>query len=140
MLYDTLELATILNTLRNYGESRQATAVNKSHASDSAGHLTYLVNGLTVVSASWDAINSKVVKKTLLNLALESTATSKDVVTDMFVFDNLVAVRLETKEFKFFPIPLVAGSYSNEIPMKVDIGTLSGQFNDYSGILAYGMR
>ena len=55
--------------------------------------------------------------------------------SDLFVFDNLVAVKLETGGFKFFPIPLVAGSYSNEIPMEEDL-----EFNNYSEILAYGMR
>lgn len=96
--------------------------------------MTYLINGVNVVTASWDAENSKVVKKTLVGLALESTSSGMDVVTDMFVFDNLVAVRLESKEFKFFPIPLVAGTFTNEIPIKE-----GGEFTDYSGILAYGM-
>ena len=54
-LYETQELATITKGLMNYGETRKATAVNRSHASEREGHLTYLVNGLTVVSASWDA-------------------------------------------------------------------------------------
>ena len=60
----------------------------------------------------------------------------------MFVFDSLVAVRLDTGKFKFFPIPLVAGSYSVEIPMEEDngAGTLDGLFAQYSDFLAYGMH
>ena len=54
--------------------------------------------------------------------------------SDLFVFDNLVAVRLDTGGFKFFPIPLVAGTYSNEIPMDECIDEINFD------ILAYGMR
>ena len=75
-LYETHELATRSKGLTNYGENRKATAVHRSLATGKDGHLTYLVNDITVVSAWWDAESGGVVKKTLLNLALESTSSS----------------------------------------------------------------
>ena len=60
----------------------------------------------------------------------------------MFVFDSMVAVRLDTGKFKFFPIPLVAGSYADEIPMEDDAGSgvIDGLSGLYSDFLAYGMH
>ena len=92
--------------LINYGENRKATAVNRSLQTDKAGHLTYLVDGTTVVSAHWNEGDQDVMKEQLLNLALEGA----EVVSDLFVFDNLVAARFTSGYLKFFPLPLVQGN------------------------------
>ena len=42
-------------------------------------------------------------------------------VTDLFVFDNLVAARVNEADVKFFPLPLVQGNaVMNNIPMEID--------------------
>ena len=53
-LYETNALAADPVALRNYGEGRPAVGVNKSLATGKEGHLTYLLEGRTVVSAYWD--------------------------------------------------------------------------------------
>ena len=58
-------------------------------------------------------------KETILNLALESTSAGTEPVSDLFVFDDVVAAKIGT-EFKFFPYPLVAMNYVDEIPFNLD--------------------
>ena len=80
-------------------------------------------------------------RKNLLNLPLKSASSSKDIATDMFVFDNVVAVRLDTGKFTFFGIPLNDGNYAEEIPIEeeVEVDTIAGTSNTFSDILALGM-
>ena len=63
-------------------------------------------------------------------------------VTDLFVFDNLVAARVNEADVKFFPLPLVQGNaVMNNIPMEIDEQRLEAgeQFANYTDIKAYGM-
>ena len=101
--------------------------------------MTYLVDGVLVESASWDAASGAVVRKTLLNLPAGS---SQDAVTDMFVFDSVIAVRLATGKFKFFEIPLVAGNIADEIPIEDEVegGIIAGTANTFADFLAFGMH
>lgn len=73
---------------------------------------------------------------------------SADIVSEMFVFHDLVVVRLDSAEFKFFPIPLVAGGEAEEVPLanKTDgdgeEATTTSCVDDFvkcDKILAYGM-
>ena len=93
--------------LINYGENRPASAINRSLQTNKNGHLTYLVDGMTVVSAHWNEDDGSITKEILVNIALEETDEGTDVVTDLFVFDNLVAARVNEADLKFFPLPLV---------------------------------
>ena len=104
-LYVTNALAVHAKGITNYGESRIASAVGTSLALGNDGHLTYLVDGIQVVTAYWDPLAKTVEKAVMLELDLASGET----VTDLFVFDDVVAIRVESGEFKFFTIPLVAG-------------------------------
>ena len=70
-LYETHALATEKTGITNYGENRQAIAVNRSLQSNKKGYLTFLVEGQTLVSAHWDHEANTVSKRTVLNLALE---------------------------------------------------------------------
>ena len=112
--------------------------MNKSLATGKEGHLTYLLEGRTVVSTYWDSKHHKARKETLLNLALESASEGTDVVSDLFVFDDVVAAKIGA-EFKFFPYPLVAMNYVNEIPFDDDPVPEEEQFDKFDKILAYGM-
>ena len=98
--------------ITNYGEMKIASAVGNSLALNKDGHLTYLVDGKHVVTAYWDEEAERVEKAIMLELDLPSG----EVATDLFVFDDIVAIRVESGNFKFFTIPLVAGQVSLEIP------------------------
>ena len=67
------------------------------------------------MTAYWDD-EAKSVEKAVV---LEFELTDGETATDLFVFDDLVAVRVTSGEFKFFTIPLVAGQVSLEIPFEV---------------------
>ena len=67
------------------------------------------------MTAYWDD-EAKSVEKAVV---LEFELTDGETATDLFVFDDLVAVRVVSGEFKFFTIPLVAGQISLEIPFEV---------------------
>ena len=47
---------------------------------------------------------------------VELNVTEYDTISDLFVFDNMVAVRLNETGFTFFMEPLVEGSIANPIP------------------------
>ena len=138
-LYGTQDLATLTKGIPNYGETRPATAVRNSLEKDKHGQLTYLIDGRTVITANWDAENGVVVKKTMMNLALEED-DAWDTITDMFVFDDMVVIRVDNGTFKFFPIPLVAGTYSDEVPLDTAGSSTGMTFSNYDEILAYGMH
>ena len=114
-LYVTNALAMHAKGITNYGETKKASAVGTSLALNKDGHLTYLVDGKHVVTAYWDDEAKSVEKATMLELDL----TSGEIATDLFVFDDVVAIRVESGNFKFFTIPLVAGQVSLEIPNAV---------------------
>ena len=111
-LYATNALAMHAKGITNYGETKIASAVGTSLALNKDGHLTYLVDGKHVVTAYWDEEAESVEKAIMLELDLPSG----EVATDLFVFDDIVAIRVESGNFKFFTIPLVAGQVSLEIP------------------------
>ena len=111
-LYVTNALAMHAKGITNYGETRVASAVGNSLALGKDGHLTYLVDGSQVVTAYWDPSAMAVEKSVMLELDL----SEGEIATNLFVFDDVVAVRVESGEFKFFTIPLVAGQVSLEIP------------------------
>ena len=67
------------------------------------------------MTAYWDD-EAKSVEKAVV---LEFELTDGETATDLFVFDDLVAVRVVSGELKFFTIPLVAGQISLEIPSVV---------------------
>ena len=54
-----------------------------------------------------------------MEIMLEIDLSSGEVATDLFVFDDVVAIRVASGNFKFFTIPLVAGQVSLEIPAAV---------------------
>jgi len=90
------------------------------------------------MSASWDYATDSVKKTILLNLALDDM----DMVTDLFVFDELVSARINDGEFKFFPMPLVAGNYVDELPMEGVTFNSAGNvthFENFTDIIVYGM-
>ena len=127
--------------ITNYGETKIASAVGTSLALGKDGHLTYLVDGSQVVTAYWDSDAKSVEKSVMLELDL----SAGEIATDLFVFDDVVAVRVESGEFKFFTIPLVAGQVSLEIPFaapptNATNETSSNQFTDFSSIVAFGMH
>ena len=98
---------------------------------------------MTVVSAHWNEIDGTITKEILVNLALEASSAGSEVVTDLFVFDNLVAARVNHADLKFFPLPLVQGNaVMNEIPMEINEERLEigEQFANYTDIKAYGMH
>ena len=111
----TNALAMHAKGITNYGEAKVASAVGTSLALEKDGHLTYLVDGNQVVTAYWDDEAKSVEKAVVLEFELSDGETA----TDLFVFDDLVAVRVTSGEFKFFTIPLVAGQISLEIPFEV---------------------
>ena len=69
-LYDTATLAEKTVGLTNYGENRPATAINRSLQTGKNGHLTFLVDGMTVVSAHWNELDQTITREVLVNLAL----------------------------------------------------------------------
>ena len=71
-------------------------------------------------------------KETILNLELEGN----EVVTDMFVFSELVAVKINST-WKFFPYPIIAMNYVKAIPFNQEGG--DDQFDKFDQILGYGM-
>ena len=101
--------------LVNYGENRPASGVGTSLVPGKEGGLTYLVDGHTVVSASYDYASGKIVRETILNLALGENDFGVETVTDLFVFDDMVTARMNDNTFKFFPYPLVAMNYVSEL-------------------------
>ena len=133
-LYETNQLVIKPHALKNYGEKRPARVVNSSLVTGKGGHLTYLLEGRTVVSAYYDKEHRKIVKDTLLNLALTGT----DVVSDLFVFDDVVATKIGN-EFRFWPYPLAKMNYVDEVPLDMDGVAANATFNKTDSILAYTM-
>ena len=128
-LYATNALAMHAKGITNYGETKIASAVGTSLALNKDGHLTYLVDGKHVVTAYWDEEAESVEKAIMLELDLPSG----EVATDLFVFDDIVAIRVESGNFKFFTIPLVAGQVSLEIPAAAPTNeTEAGLFQNFT--------
>ena len=67
------------------------------------------------MTAFWD----EETKSVEMEIMLEIDLSSGEVATDLFVFDDVVAIRVASGNFKFFTIPLVAGQVSLEIPAAV---------------------
>ena len=118
-LYETNALAMHAKGITNYGEIKIASAVGTSLALNKDGHLTYLVDGKYVMTAYQDE-KAKSVQKALM---LEVDLSTGEVATDLFVFDDVVAVRVESGDFKFYTIPLVAEQVSLEIPAAIPVPT-----------------
>jgi len=107
------------------------------------GYLTYLLEGKSVVTAHWDHTTKEMVKETILNLSLQTSAEGvTDVATDLFVFDDMVAVRVNDLEVKFFAYPMIVMNYVEEIPFNLEQNkNLPGPpFDKWDEIRAYGMQ
>ena len=103
--------------MTNYGEKRPATGVNKSRVKGKESHITYLLEGKTVKTAFWDPTTQTVVKETILNLELDQG----EVVEDMFVFTEFVAVKIQST-WRFFPYPLIAMNYVRSVDFYTEEG------------------
>ena len=109
-LYHSNDLAIRAKSIANYGETRAASAIGNSLAPNRDGHLTYLIDGVQVTSAWWDSKHNKAVKTTLATLDLEGGIAS-----DLYVFEDLIAIRMQDSGLKFFQMPLEHGSSAKEI-------------------------
>ena len=77
-----------------------ASAVSNSLAPNRDGHLTYLIDendGTLVTTAWWDPNQNKVIKTTLASLDLGGS-----IATDLYIFEDLIAVRIKDSGLRFF--------------------------------------
>lgn len=99
-LYHTNDLAINAKSIDNYGETRMASAVSNSLAPNRDGHLTYLIDendGTLVTTAWWDPNQNKAIKTTLASLDLGGS-----IATDLYIFEDLIAVRIKDSGLRFF--------------------------------------
>jgi len=104
--------------LTNYGETKAIIGVRQSLETGNTDTLTYLQDGKTVrtvYSREREGEQDEIVKTTLMNLNLSSGQR----VTDMWVFDNIIAVRIDSRRFLFYEKPLIAGNYGDDTPYEV---------------------
>ena len=140
-LYNTIELAQSMHSLTDNGETKTIIGVRNSLETGGSDSLTYLQDGKTVRQVSLvdnPFTGTEIKKTTIMNLSLKSG----EVVSDVWVFDKLVAVRFTNKSFRFFQRPLVAGNYANALGYTFDeeegdidpaIVAYDFSIDDYSG-------
>ena len=89
-----------------------------------------------VMSAAYNPATGTVTKKEVMRLALAEGEKA----TDLFAHTNVVTVRINDGDFKFFPYPLVAGGEVSEIEMDMgDAENMPKEDINMAELLAYGM-
>ena len=132
-IYDTADLASGSGLTVNYGGADPIKGVHNSLATGESGSVTYIHFDRGINRVTRDEDTNDIIKETLLNFILPLNDTA----TDAFVLDGLVAIQVNDTEFRFYPIPLIKGTYVNAIPME-NITNQANNFTDsWANLLAY---